>query len=477
MISVIIPVLNESETIGSVVAFARRCPLVTEVIVVDDGSLDDTPRLAIEAGARVITSTLLGKGASMEDGLWAAQNEIVAYLDGDLSGLRDDLLEELTLPIREGRADFVKAGFSRRAGRVTTLTARPLLKTFFPELNAFEQPLGGIIAARRSLLRNLRFETDYGVDLGLFLDASAAGAELAQVDIGHIEHDSHPLEVLGDMAQQVVRTLLDRASRYGRLTMSHVREVTEIERQSQAEFSVVLNRIGQGQRLALFDMDGTLLRGRFVVNLAQRTNKTIELSRYLDNFDLSSEDRTRGIAALFAGVPQSVFEETARAMPLMPGAAETVIALRKAGYRVGIVTDSFRIASEIVRRRVFADFSIAHLMQFQRGEGTGQITLSPAMTHPQGCPQHSLCKLNVMQHVLDQMGLHAADVLAVGDGENDICLLKAAAVSVAVHPQSFRVRDAATHVIDQSLTELLNLPGVLDHQSATNESLTTARVA
>lgn len=66
MISVIIPVLNESETIGSVVAFARRHPLVTEVIVVDDGSLDDTPRLAVASGARVITSTLLGKGASME---------------------------------------------------------------------------------------------------------------------------------------------------------------------------------------------------------------------------------------------------------------------------------------------------------------------------------------------------------------------------------------------------------------------------
>lgn len=475
MISVIIPVLNESETIGSVVAFARRCPLVTEVIVVDDGSLDDTPRLAIEAGARVITSTLRGKGASMQDGLWAAQNEIVAYLDGDLSALREHLLEELTLPIREGRADFVKAGFSRRAGRVTTLTARPLLKTFFPELNAFEQPLGGIIAARRSLLRNFRFETDYGVDLGLFLDASAAGAQLAQVDIGHIEHDSHPLEVLGDMAQQVVRTLLDRAARYGRLTISHVREVAEIERHSQAELALVLGRIGQGQRLALFDMDGTLLRGRFIVNLAQRTNKTVELAQFLDNFDLSPEDRTRHIAALFTGVPKSVFEETALAMPLMPGAAETVIALRKAGYRVGIVTDSFGIASEIVRRRVFADFSIAHLMRFQRDEATGQITLSPAMTHPQGCPHHTLCKVNVMQHVLDQMGLSPADVLAVGDGENDVCLLNAAAVSVAVHPQSFRVRDAAMHVIDQSLTELLTLPGVLDRTTMTETM--TAQVA
>jgi cellulose synthase/poly-beta-1,6-N-acetylglucosamine synthase-like glycosyltransferase len=67
--SVIVPVLNESETIGSVVEFARRCPLVDEVIVVDDGSTDGTPELARTAGANVVTSTMLGKGASMEDGM------------------------------------------------------------------------------------------------------------------------------------------------------------------------------------------------------------------------------------------------------------------------------------------------------------------------------------------------------------------------------------------------------------------------
>jgi glycosyltransferase involved in cell wall biosynthesis len=67
MISVIIPVLNESPTVASVVAFARRSPGVSEVIVVDDGSIDGTPEEARQAGARVVTSTLLGKGASMED--------------------------------------------------------------------------------------------------------------------------------------------------------------------------------------------------------------------------------------------------------------------------------------------------------------------------------------------------------------------------------------------------------------------------
>ena len=84
MITVIIPALNEEETIASVVTFAKGQPQVTEVIVVDDKSLDKTVSIAQENGAKVITSTKLGKGASMKDGILCATNDIIAILDGDI---------------------------------------------------------------------------------------------------------------------------------------------------------------------------------------------------------------------------------------------------------------------------------------------------------------------------------------------------------------------------------------------------------
>lgn len=455
MISVVIPVLNESPTVGKVVEFARRSADVDDVIVVDDGSIDGTPELAAGAGARVVTSTLLGKGASMEDGIWAARNEIIVFLDGDLSRLEADLIPRLTAPIRENQADFVKANFSRNAGRVTMLTARPLLKTFFPELNHVQQPLGGIIAARRSLLRNLRLETDYGVDVALLLDVTMSGATVAQVDVGHIEHDSQSLDALGDMARQVVRAILDRAARYERLDLNQIREVDEVERRSQAELDVMFKRIGHSQRLALFDMDGTLLRGRFAVNLAQRTNRVDLLDELLDRADIAPEERTRRIARVFEGVPRDVFEEVARSMPLMPGAVDLIIELRKSGYRVGVVSDSFFVATEIVRRRVFADFSIGHLKRFRRGVATGDVMLSPAMHHPNGCRLHTLCKANVLLHVCEQLGLGAEQVLAIGDGEPDRCMLSAAGMSVAFQPKHESVRQAARHTVDGNLLEIL----------------------
>ena len=80
MITVIIPALNEEKTIASVVKYCQSKSTVTEIIVVDDKSFDNTVKFASEAGAKVITSTRLGKGASMRDGLLCAKNEIIVFL-------------------------------------------------------------------------------------------------------------------------------------------------------------------------------------------------------------------------------------------------------------------------------------------------------------------------------------------------------------------------------------------------------------
>jgi len=457
MISVIIPALNEAERVGTVVQFALSDPNVTEVIVIDDGSVDGTPELAASAGATVVMSTLLGKGASMHDGLMAAKNDMLLYLDGDLANLDGNLISRMTEPIFNGEADFVKAKFERSAGRVTTLTARPLIQTFFPELNDFTQPLGGIIAARRAILETLHFENDYGVDVGLLLDAVNAGARVTQVDIGRIDHDSQPLDVLGDMATQVLRVILDRAARYGRLNADQIREVREVERVTQAALPVILKNIQHSEQLALFDMDGVILNGRFIIELALHTGKTNELNKFLDHPTLNDGARTRAIASLFAGIPKTIFEQTARQIPLIHGVRRVIVGLRKMGYRVGIVTDSFFIASEIVRRRVFADFSIAHIMRFRDEHATGEVTISPSMFHPGGCADHDICKLNAMLHLTEQMQLAPKNVIAVGDGNNDVCMLRAVGHSFAFQPKTAKVRSAAKRVLENSLLELLDL--------------------
>ena len=455
-ISVVIPVLNESKTIGDVVTFARRSPLVGEVLVIDDGSHDGTPELAAAKGARVVMSSMLGKGASMEDGLLAARHEFVIFLDGDLHGLAAGVIRKLAAPLLTDRADFVKASFARAAGRVTMLTAKPLLKTYFPEVAHLHQPLSGIFAVRRSLLAKLRFENDYGVDIGLLLDATALGARIAEVDIGRLEHDSQSLEALGEMAAQVARTIIDRAAELGRLQPSFIRASREKDRRIRAiALDRVVNVAQRGDKLALLDMDGTVLDGRFVTALAECTGRSDRLAQILDSPTLPAKERTRRIGMVFRGVPQRTFEDVARAIPLQPGAGELVIGLHRRGYVVGLLTDSCRVAATIVRRRIFADFAIANVMSFHDGVATGRVMLAPAMRRKGGCPRHAACKVNVLANLSDRLPLPARSVLAIGDNENDVCMLRSAGRSFAFQPKTAAVAAAADRTLRRSLAEAL----------------------
>ena len=68
-------------------------------------------------------------------------------------------------------------------------------------------------------MNKIKFEEDYGVDVGIVLDADVHGIKIVEVDIGEINHDMSPLANLNKMANEVVRTIIDRAVNYGRVTM------------------------------------------------------------------------------------------------------------------------------------------------------------------------------------------------------------------------------------------------------------------
>lgn len=456
MASVIVPALSEPANIEHVIASAKGSSYVSEIIVVDDGSLGEMPAAAAGVEIRLITSTLLGKGASMEDGFRESRSDVVVFLDGDLRGLVPDAIDRLVAPIVEHRADFVKGRCSGSGSRVTTLTAKPLIETFFPELAHFSQPLGGIIAARRTLLEGLRFETDCGAGLGLLIDAHFADAVLMEADVGR-DDLSQSLEDMGEMAKQVVHTLLKRANQHGRLSLRQLEEVEEVDRQASAEFAIVLSGIGQAGKLALFDMDGTLLQDRFVLALARRTGLMDRLLEYIDNPRFTAHERGRRIAECFKGVSHDLFIEVAKSIPLTEGAVETVIALRKEGFRVGIVSDSFRIVTEIVRRRVFADFSVANLTRFRDGQATGDFSLSPLFVHRQGCAKHESCKCNVLLHLEEKLAIPASHVVAVGDSTNDVCLLRHAGIGIAFDPKTADIRQVAAQEFYGDLRQILDI--------------------
>jgi glucosyl-3-phosphoglycerate synthase len=232
-ITVCIPTLETEATIGQTVEAIvglQEAGLIDQILVIDADSGDDTARLARAAGAEVhIESDLLpqfgpvlGKGDAMWRALSIATGDIVVYLDGDVRDFGAHYVTGLLGPLLESeRTDFVK-GFYKRplaierleiedgGGRVTELTARPLLELLVPPLAAFRQPLAGECAARRSLLAALPYCSGYGVEIAMLVEVwRRLGLErMAQVGLGSKRNSHQSLPSLGKMAREVVEALV-----------------------------------------------------------------------------------------------------------------------------------------------------------------------------------------------------------------------------------------------------------------------------
>jgi glucosyl-3-phosphoglycerate synthase len=255
-VAVVLPALNEEATVGDIVAMIAEqlvAPgIVSDLVVVDSGSTDDTAAVAAAAGARVVAREdvlphlppVLGKGEAMWRGLAATTADIVVFIDADLQSFTADYVTALVGPLAAmPELRLVKAVYERPlvagatvvpagGGRVTELVARPLLNRFWPELAALVQPLGGEYAARRSLLESVPFACGYGVEIGLVVDTYEAHglAAIGQVDLGVRVHRHHDTHGLGLMAAEILDTAMRRLGLPAGATDGGTATLTQFER-------------------------------------------------------------------------------------------------------------------------------------------------------------------------------------------------------------------------------------------------------
>lgn len=233
-VSVVLPALDEAETIGAVIDTITPMlgGLVDELIVLDSGSTDATAQRAADAGARVVRREEVlpeiepraGKGEALWRSLAATSGDLIVFIDSDLIEPDPMFVPRLLGPLLTEEGVHLVRGFYRRplklgaaqdatgGGRVTELVARPLLAALRPELGLLLQPLGGEYAGTRQLFESVPFAPGYGVEIGLLIDTyDRLGLDaLAQVNLGVRTHRNRPLSELGPMGRQVIATLLTR---------------------------------------------------------------------------------------------------------------------------------------------------------------------------------------------------------------------------------------------------------------------------
>jgi glycosyltransferase involved in cell wall biosynthesis len=210
-VSVVIPALNEEEAIAAVVRAVPR-EIASEVIVVDNGSDDDTVAHALAAGARIASEPLRGYGRACHAGVRAVSDDcdIVVFLDGDGSDC-PELMGKLIQPIIEGTHDFVIGSRTRGerepgslnfqqvfAGRAAGLLLRLLYNVRYTDMCPFR-------AIRREALERLGMrEETYGWNLEMQMRAARARLRILELPVNHRRRAGGESKVSGTLRGTVL---------------------------------------------------------------------------------------------------------------------------------------------------------------------------------------------------------------------------------------------------------------------------------
>lgn len=243
-VSLVLPTREVRETIGIILDKVGRLndqdPLLDQILVIDADSADGTADIARAHGAEVYSENELlaefgparGKGDAIWRSLSVTHGDIVIFADADTIDFESHFVYGVLGPLlSDAGVRYAKGAFQRpfvdgetvRAeggGRVTELTARPLLNFFYPQLAGFAQPLAGEFAADRQLLRSIPFFCGYGVEIGLLIDVlrSAGLDAIAQVDLATRQNRHQSLSQLSRMSYAVLRAVAHRLHQEHRLS-------------------------------------------------------------------------------------------------------------------------------------------------------------------------------------------------------------------------------------------------------------------
>ena len=282
-ISLALPALNEAETVGRVIRMMKkelmqRTPLLDEIMLIDSNSTDHTREIAAKEGVPVhIHQNLLerlgarrGKGEALWKSLLVTRGDIIIWIDTDIVNIHPRFVYGIIGPLLlNPQVQFVK-GFYRRplkvgmkiqaggGGRVTELTARPLLNLFYPELSGVMQPLSGEYGGRREALERAPFFSGYGVETGLLIDIYERYGlnAIAQVDLLERIHHNQHLEALSKMSFAIIQTVMRKLEkRFGRAVLEDVnRSMKLIHHDNKGRYFLEVEEIAERERPPMIEV-------------------------------------------------------------------------------------------------------------------------------------------------------------------------------------------------------------------------------
>jgi glycosyltransferase involved in cell wall biosynthesis len=212
--TVVIPARNEELTVKSVINAVCKHPMVARVIVVDNGSIDDTYRVASNAGATVFREPVHGLGRAIKRGIEAADTNYILKTDADILNFNPAWLDLLC----NTDQDCLHRGiFTSPYDEfpVTRLVVKPLLEIFAPALALLQTPISGTYSFRTDSINWRCLPNDWSWDIALLIQAYERKIFISDADLGVLEDKQRDLSHYEPMARDIHNYFLKKYTARG----------------------------------------------------------------------------------------------------------------------------------------------------------------------------------------------------------------------------------------------------------------------
>lgn len=225
------------------------------------------------------------------------------------------------------------------------------------------------------------------------------------------------------------------------------------------------NLYRRSRRLVCFDMDSTLIQVEVIDELAKAAGvgeqvAAITESAMRGEIDFSESFRQR--MALLKGLDESVLKEVAESLPITEGAARLISHLRHFGYKIAILSGGFTYFANYLKEKLGVDYVYANQLDFENGKLTGKVI---------GEIIDGQMKAKLLVKLAEEEGISTEQVIAVGDGANDLPMLAIAGLGIAFHAKPIVKEQAQHSIANLDLDAILYLLGMRDRELAELENI------
>lgn len=209
-------------------------------------------------------------------------------------------------------------------------------------------------------------------------------------------------------------------------------------------------------RLIAFDMDSTLLDMETIDDIAQAVGKRAEVAA-ITQASMRGEikdfkESIRKRVALLEGVPVSVLDNLRQHMKMNPGAETLINAVKKAGYKILLLSGGFTVFTDALKERFRFDFTRSNVLEIKNGKLTGKL-----IDQPWGDICDGEEKKRCLLAACEKFNIAPQQSIAMGDGSNDIPMMGVAGLSVAYHAKPMVRAKAKIAINEGGLDRLLEV--------------------